>query len=488
MRQAKEIAVDWLFEHPGVEAPKPDAVLGIANGRIASVATSCRRGRRQRAALPALVNAHDHGRCFRPIACGIGDQHLECWLSMLGHMPAVDLYTQSVVAFGRMALSGIASVAQVHIPGDEDPVAEAEAVAKAARDVGVRLAYAAPIVDTNAFVYGGTSAIQRHHCPSNWNIVQYWDGRPTTAEAQIEAVDAIAQACAGPLVNVQYGPAGPQWVTEKGWHLLARRAADTGRRIHTHLLETKTQRQWADKHYPDGLLGFLDSVGVLSPQLTVAHCVWLTEDEIRLLADRNVAVVINSSSNLRLKSGIAPVRSLLEAGLSIGMGLDGMAFNDDEDALFELRLLAGLHSRFGLEGAGIAESQAWWAATGGGRRTIDNSEASGLLKEGYDADIMVLDLEAMSEDAIPELADPLQLIMTRSRKAHVSDLYVAGRHVVCEGRLAGVDLEAAEREVVDAARSQAADLLKDRDLLLHHRDTVRSYYQSGHHLYRRDGS
>ena len=228
-------------------------------------------------------------------------------------------------------------------------------------------------------------------------------------------------------------------------------------------------------------------MGVLSSQLTVAHCVWPTEEEIRLLADRNVTVVVNSSSNLRLKSGIAPVRSLLESGLSIGMGLDGMAFNDDEDALFELRLLAGLHSRFGLEGGGMDASQVWWAATGGGRRTIDDSDSAGLLREGYDADILVLDLDAMSGDAIPELADPLELIMTRSRRAHVSDLYVGGRHVVAEGRLTGVDLEAAEREIVAVARSQSGELLKDRDLLLRHRDTVRDYYRSGHHLDRRDG-
>ncbi len=487
MIEIEEFEVDWLFEHPGVKAPKPDAVLCIANGKISSVRSSHRRKKRGRVALPALVNAHDHGRCFRPIAYGVGDQPLECWLSMLGHMPSVDLYTQSVVAFGRMALSGIAAVSQVHIPGGDDPVVEAEAVTRAAMDVGVRLAYAAPIVDTNAFVYGGASAIRSHHTPADWKIVRNWDSRPDTAEAQVEAVDAIADACSGPMVNVQYGPAGPQWVTENGWRLLAERAAETGRRIHTHLLETKTQRQWADAHYPNGILGFLDSIGALSPQLTVAHCVWPTNEEIDLLADRNVAVVINSSSNLRLKSGIAPVREFLEAGLSFGFGLDGMAFNDDEDALFELRLLASLHSQFGFEGTGITEAQAWWAATGGGRRTIDNSESSGLLKDGFDADVMVLDLEALSKDVIPGLADPLDLIMTRSRKAHVTDLYVAGRHVVSEGRLTGVDLDAAESEIGDAAVLKAAGLKAERNLLLHHRDMVGNYYRTGHHLHRRDG-
>ncbi len=101
------------------------------NGRVSVIGAG--KGGRGHVALPALTNAHDHGRAFRPLANGFADQPLECWLAMLRHTLPVDLYTQSVVAFGRMALSGIAAVSQVHIPIGLDPADEASTVARAAR-------------------------------------------------------------------------------------------------------------------------------------------------------------------------------------------------------------------------------------------------------------------------------------------------------------------------------------------------------------------
>jgi len=74
-----------------------------------------------------------------------------------------------------------------------------------------------------------------------------------------------------------------------------------------HLFETQAQREWADAVYPEGLVCRLDEIGFLSPRLTVAHGVWLKEDECALLAERGVTVSVNTSSNLRLRSGIAPV-------------------------------------------------------------------------------------------------------------------------------------------------------------------------------------
>ena len=468
------IEVEWLYACPGAEAPIRNAEISMNNGRISVIGAG--KGGRGHVALPALTNAHDHGRAFRPLAYGISDQPLECWLAMLRHTPSVDLYTQSIVAFGRMALSGIAAVSQVHIPMGLDPVDEANSVARAARDVGVRVGYAAPLTDTNAFVYGGTEAICRCHTPEDWKTVRNWDSKPLSAIEQLAAVDAIVQAYGSDMFTVQYGPAGPQWLTERGWEALAERLAATGRRLHTHILETKTQRQWADTHYPDGLLTWLDSLGLVSPQLTIAHFVWATDAEIDLVAKRGGRVSVNSSSNLRLQSGIAPVHRFKRAGLQFGCGLDGMAFNDDEDGLFELRLLAKLHSQRGLDGPGLSVADVWKAATGAGRFTIDGTENAGAIVPGADADLMIVDLEAIAPDAPDGLADPLDLIMTRARAGHVKDLFVAGRQVVADGRLTNVDLEAAEAELATLGAEAAPSLARDLPLRRRHRDRVRQYY------------
>ncbi len=204
----------------------------------------------------------------------------------------------------------------------------------------------------------------------------------------------------------QYGPVGPQWVDENVLARIAQRSADTGRRIHMHLLETLAQRQWSDATYPGGIVPYLDSVGLLSPRLTVAHGVHLRQDEIALLADRGVMVSVNTSSNLRLRSGIAPVADFVKQGLGFGMGMDGMALDDDEDALRELRLLWQLQRGFGLIDT-LDPARLWQAVTRDGRRAIlGPDDDGGTLTPGAPADILTLSTARMMADTIP-VAPPL---------------------------------------------------------------------------------
>jgi len=346
---ATSLDVEWLYGAPGELEPLHQVRIKMEGGRIADISPLQRACHNGKIALPALVNAHDHGRGLRPAVFGVRDQPLESWVGALSLLPQVDLYTMCVVAFGRLALSGVASISHVHLPNGGDIVEEAKIVARAARDVGVRVAFAAPIVDINTFVYGGQKRFCGCHAVDDWSIIRHWDGWAETATRQIDRLADVVTACETPMFHVQYGPAGPQWVSEEGLRHLGACALRDGRRVHMHLLETVAQRQWSDAHYPQGLLNWLDDVGLLSPALSLAHCVWLRDEEIDLLAARGVTAIINSSSNLRLCSGMAPVRRFYERGLPFAFGLDGLAFNDDEDALFELRLLSSLYGPRGFD-------------------------------------------------------------------------------------------------------------------------------------------
>jgi cytosine/adenosine deaminase-related metal-dependent hydrolase len=212
-----------------------------------------------------------------------------------------------------------------------------------------------------------------------------------------------------------------------------------------HLLETERQRLWADRTYPTGFLRFLDEIGLLSPRLTVAHGVWLRPEECALLAERGVTVVINLSSNRRLRSGEPPLAAMRAAGLGFGHGLDALSFDDDEDMLRELRLVARLDA--------LTPAELFDAALISGRRTILGEDGGGRIAVGAPADFLVLDYAALVQDCIGDGVEACEIILARAALRHVTSLFVAGREVARDGRCVGVDIEAAEAELVAQARA-----------------------------------
>src|SRR5690606_5773649 len=107
-------------------------------------------------------------------------------------------------------------------------------------------------------------------------------------DEQVAAVDEIAERCESATFQVQYGPVGVEWCSDALLERVAQRSQASGRRVHMHLLESRYQREWADRTYPTGMIHHLDRVGLLSPRLTVAHGTWLRTDECALLASRDV--------------------------------------------------------------------------------------------------------------------------------------------------------------------------------------------------------
>src|SRR6202043_1498706 len=106
---------------------------------------------------------------------------------------------------------------------------------------------------------------------------------------------------------------------------IAEASSLSGRRIHMHLFETRYQRGYLDQLYGGDAVKFLDRIGLLSPRLTLAHCVWARPDELELLAARGVTISVNSSSNLLLRSGVAPLATMLAKGCRVALGIDALA-------------------------------------------------------------------------------------------------------------------------------------------------------------------
>ena len=157
-----------------------------------------------------------------------------------------------------------------------------------------------------------------------------------TRRALVHRISANApddvSGIAAAIASKQIDPAGVQWCSDEMLRRIGEAAERSGRRVHMHLLETRYQRNWADRTYPQGIVRYLDEIGLVNERVSFAHCIWLRPDEMDLIAARGATIVINTSSNFIVSSGLAPVAEMLRRGCRLAMGLDGLSFDEDEDA------------------------------------------------------------------------------------------------------------------------------------------------------------
>jgi cytosine/adenosine deaminase-related metal-dependent hydrolase len=470
---------------PGHEAPLGPTAIHLEKGRIARLESvdpgSLTPEEAGSLAMPAPADAHDHGRGLRTLAYGAADGPLELWLPALARQPRVDPYLCAAVAFGRMAEGGICAANHCH--NTQDPaalLAEAEAVSRAARDVGIAVAFALPFFDRNPAVYGDLDALLATLDPADRHGLAAQAAALRPLAANMALAEQIA-ALEHDGFRLQYCPVGPQWATHETLAAIAEASAATGRRVHMHLLETERQRQWADAHYPQGLIPFLDTLGLLTPRLTVAHAVWLRPDECALLAERGVTVSINVSSNMRLRSGGAPLDAMRAAGLHYGIGLDGASFDDDEDMLREMRLVRHVHALAKTGAPSMTPAEIFDAALVTGRRTILGDDGGGRIMPGAPADLALLDFAAMSRDCIHDDLDEVDLLLGRMTARHLSSLFVAGREVVRHGRCVTVDLSALEQRLTDEARAAYYAAPPDLKRIARLQEGIAGFYARGNH-------
>jgi cytosine/adenosine deaminase-related metal-dependent hydrolase len=471
---AHRIAASWLIPSAG-EPALADRTINLADARIAAVEAGGGKGD---LVLPALASAHDHARVVRLSQVGSFDVPLEAWLPYLALIPAVDPWLASAVSFGRIARGGVgATMAHyTRVQGLTDFPTEARALAKAARDVGINVALAVHCRDLNPLVYDPHQALLAELSPAACAcITRRFLRPPLPAAEQVAMVEAVAADIEGSGVTVQYGPAGVQWCSDEMLRRIGKAAADSGRRVHMHLLETRYQRNWADRTYPQGIVRYLDEIGLLNERISFAHCIWLRPEEMELIATRGATIVVNTSSNFIVSSGLAPVAEMLRRGCRVAMGLDGLSFDEDEDALRELRLLYAVHKAKGFE-ITMRREDLLRIGFENGRFAVTGASDGGRVAPGAPADLLVLDWEKLSAELVEPDVPALELMLAKARQEHVKQLFVAGREVVRDGIVTGVDLPELEAELLARLR-KAADTTADiRAAMPELRAALRSHY------------
>ena len=429
--------------------------ISFENGLITEVVPAPMPDGPAQMAMPSLADAHNHARPLSTTSFGCGGKPLEQWLPQLAVMPPVDAYTAAAASFGRSLRGGATSV-MVHLTramGHKSLPDEARDIARAAKDVGVSIGFAVSMRDRNPLVYGDHDRLFEDLTPEAAALArEVWlKPMPSIAE-QLAQVDAVAEALAdAPHVDVQYGPTGVQWCSDALLEAVAVSSRASGRRIHMHLLETKPQRDWMDRTYPSGGVARLYEMGFLSPRLTLAHCVWAHEDDLRLIAASGARIAVNLSSNLHLFSGRAPIPDMKRSQVDLAMGLDGCALDEDDDGLRELRLFHLLGRGHGFDdAAGINREDTLRAACRTGRAALGLPDG-GVLAPGMPADLLILDLDGLDRDALMPVPAK-DLLFARATAAHVSEVWSKGCRVFHSGEVVGVDLDAAEAELRAAYR------------------------------------
>lgn len=414
--------------------------------------------------LPAFVNSHDHGRGLGTASLGVADDLLEIWLKGLGGLPSIPPLLLAQYEGLQLLRSGVSALAHSHNPASWTGMAdELPDTIRGYQQAGVRVALHPPLVDQNALVYAEAESFVAGLPSMLAEAVQpFLAPHPLSHDAYFEMLDDLYERYHDAVdhrLHVQVSPAGGQWCSDE----LILRAVEFARqrstRVQMHMLETAYQRHYAHKTWGKSFVRHLEDIDALGNWLTLAHMVHLDGGDFVPLVENDVSVVHNPSSNLRLRSGIAPVAALLGAGVRIAVGLDGHGLDDDQDYLRELRLAWTLANRPGAESASVAARTVLeMGTTAGAAATFGAGVPLGKLEPGYLADLVLVDWRdgVCGPWTPPHLPEPdyvPDFLLRRAVKAHVHSVMVGGEWRLRAGQHTSLD----EHEIAGAIRESLAD-------------------------------
>ena len=402
--------------------------------------------------FPGLVNAHHHTG-LTPVQHGIPDMPLELWLPSFLGMRGVDPYLDTVHSALEMLASGVTTVQ--HIQGG--PIGPrggwmpaAERIVRAYEDVGLRVSYCFMLRDRNRVVSGDDDAFLASLPPElSAELRGALADRSAPLEDYLEFFEELAGRWCDPggAVRVQLAPANLQWCTDRALALQRDAAARHGVGLHMHLLETAYQRAFSDRHDGHSAVQHLHGLGLLGPSMTIGHGIWMTPDDMDLVAATGALVCHNASSGLRLQSGVAPVRALLDRGVRVALGIDQAGINDDRDMLQEMRVAWCLQREPGHGRRPPTAATVFRMATEFGAATTGFAGRIGILEPGRAADLVLIDWRAVGSPYLDAETPILEALLHRGKASSVHTSMVGGRVVLLEGRAVGVDARAVRSEI-----------------------------------------
>ena len=391
---------------------------------------------------PGLVNAHTH--VPMTLLRGLSDDlRLDVWL--YGFMMPVErefvtpefCYIGTMLACAEMIRGGITTFCDMYYYEDQ--------VAKGAAKAGMRAICAQTILKfpaPDAASYDDSL----EYCRA---FIENWKGHP--------------------LITPAIGPHAPYTATPDMLEACVAIATEYDVPLHTHIAETALEQENSKSDYDLTVVPWLEQYGIFKAKVVAAHCVCLEEAEMQTLKAANAGVAHCPTSNLKLASGVAPVRRMLELGLNVGIGTDGTASNNDLDMVEETRLAALLQKGAFSDPTLLPARQAWQAATIGGARALHLDHITGSLEVGKRADVIVIDMGATHQ--VPRFSHNADAVFSQlvyaAKAADVRDVVVNGQILMEAGQLLTVDEADIRARATDiAAKIDTFIATREADLML----------------------
>jgi cytosine/adenosine deaminase-related metal-dependent hydrolase len=390
--------------------------------------------------VPGFVNAHHHVG-LTPIQLGSMDGPLELWLAARMAERDVDPRLDTLYSAFEMIESGVTTVQHLRTAPLGKTVGStlegSRAIIGAYQHLGMRVSYSYWTRDQDFLAHeDNASFAARLPAADGAELRRLLATGEISAEQSFEVFGRLRDEYAGEQgVAVQLAPANLHWCSDTILAELRELSGRSGAPLHMHLVETAYQREYAHKRAGASAVEHLAELGLLGPRLTLGHAVWVSGSDIELLGRTGTRVCHNCSSNLRLRSGIAPLMAMLGHGVRVGLGMDEAGINDDRDMLQELRMVLTVHRRPGHDAAEVpSAAQVLQLATEGGAGTTGFADRVGRLEPGRAADLVVLDWERLAGPYLDAAVPVVEALVRRGKARYVQTVLVGGRVVYDDGR------------------------------------------------------
>ena len=390
--------------------------------------------------MPGLVNSHLHSAeaLFRG---RYDNMPLEIWMlyayPVLGGNSLRDrlAYLRTMMVAIESLKSGVTCVTDDLFEAPQQTLGQLGACVQAYDDAGIRATVSGHVIDK---YFLDTIPFTREYVPQSLQDEVDKLAPPSISDYLSFAKQAHAEFHGrSGRIRFMVAPSAPQRCTPELMQAVNELALAWKVPYHTHIVETKVQGVTGPEFYGRSLMRYMKDLGILHSGVTIAHSIWVTDDDIEIMGEAGVNIAHNTISNQKLGAGIAPVRRLLDAGVNVGLGSDGICSNDTA-RMFDVMHACGLihkvttpdYSRW------LDATDVLTAGTIGGAKTALIGHETGSLEAGKKADFLILDLSTV---AFTPLNDIRNHLVYCENGNSIESVYVNGEKVVEKGRLTKVN-------------------------------------------------